>query len=198
MVTSTTHLGGRAKLLSPEEMTEAQRQLYDSFVQHAVPWAKSAGFTGQVPGGSVIGPFNIALYSPEIGAAFAKLQSVEESETTLSERVRQVVILTIGALWQCDYERYAHKAVARKAGLAPETIEVLANEAEPLQLNEEESLACEFTRRVATDHKVSPKLFQQAEASFGVRGIVDLLFLAGCYFTVCSLLNSFEVPTPTA
>jgi alkylhydroperoxidase family enzyme len=93
----------------------------------------------------VIGPFNLALQSPEIGAAFAKLQSTEESSTTLNPRIRQIVILTVGAMWKCDYERYAHKAVAEKVGLAPQVIHAVAEGSEPQGLAEDESLAWQVT-----------------------------------------------------
>jgi hypothetical protein len=45
-------------------------------------------------------------------------------------------------------------------------------------------------------HQVPQKTFDQAKAMFGIRGIVDMLFLAGCCDTVCSLLNTFEVSVP--
>jgi 4-carboxymuconolactone decarboxylase len=198
MPTTDTNLGGRIELLEPSAMTGSRKALYDSILREAVPWAQSSGFVAALPDGRVIGPFNVALQSPEIGAVFAKLQSKEESSTTLSPRVRQIVILTVGAIWQCDYERYAHKAVAKKVGFSQQAIDALANGSDPQGLSEEELLACRLTTQIALHHKVSQDLFESAQAAFGNQGIVDLLFLAGCYFTVCSLLNTFEVPVPNA
>ena len=60
----------------------------------------------------------------------------------------------------------------------------------------EETLAQRFTKQLALERTVSQDLFEQAKDVFGVRGIVDLLFLAGCYDIVCSLLNTFDVPVP--
>lgn len=75
-------------------------------------------------------------------------------------------------------------------------IDALANGSRPLGLSKQEILAHEFTRQIALHHQVSRELFDKAQAAFGNHGIVDLLFLAGCYHTVCSLLNAFEVPVP--
>jgi 4-carboxymuconolactone decarboxylase len=193
---TTTNPGGRIPLLQPDHLDEDQRRLYDSLNSTAVPWAQASGFVAKSDDGGLIGPFNVALHSPVIGAAFDKLQSVEAENTTLNQRVRQVVILTVGAVWQSDYERYAHKAVARKAGLAEETVTALANGDEAPGLLEEEIVAQRFTRQLILHHHVDQDLFDRAKGCFGVRGIVDLLFLAGCYQTVCSLLNGFEVPVP--
>jgi hypothetical protein len=35
-----------------------------------------------------------------------------------------------------------------------------------------------------------------AEQAFGSQGLVDLAYLLGWYYTVCALLNAFEVPVP--
>lgn len=196
MMKTAANLGGRIPLLKPEDMNEDQRRLYETLSKEAVPWSQASGFVAGLGDGSVIGPFDVALQSPAIGAAFGKLQSVEAENTTLTERVRQVVILTAGAVWRSDYERYAHKAVARKAGFPEETVDALAKAEPAPNLTDEEALAQRSTLQLMLHHHIEPSLFDQAKATFGVRGIVDLLFLAGCYQVVCSLLNTFEVPVP--
>ena len=114
-----------------------------------------AGFLAALPDGRVIGPFSLALQSPEIGAAFARLQSTEESSTTLSPRIRQIVILTVGSIWKSNYELYAHKTVAQKAEIAQQAIDALANGTDPRSLEEEELLAWQLVRQIAVDHRVS-------------------------------------------
>jgi 4-carboxymuconolactone decarboxylase len=63
-------------------------------------------------------------------------------------------------------------------------------------LTDEEKLAQRLIKQLMLDHHVPQELFEQVKATFDVRGIVDMLFLAGCYQIVCSLLNTFEVPVP--
>jgi 4-carboxymuconolactone decarboxylase len=196
MTTRTIELGGRIPLSTPASLSPSQRSLYDAINEQAVPWAQSAGFIAKLDDGRLVGPFNIALQSPEIGAAFWKLQSVEGEKTSLSERVRQVVILTVGSVWKSAYELYAHMAVARKAGLLEETVMALAQGHQSAGLTDEEKLAQRLIKQLMLDHHVPQELFEQVKATFDVRGIVDMLFLAGCYQIVCSLLNTFEVPVP--
>ena len=107
-----------------------------------------------------------------------------------------MVILAVGAVWQSDYERYAHSVVARKAGLSEEAIRTLAAGGLPEDLSEPEKLAQRYTRQLATEHRVDAALYHEAEQAFGQEGLVDLAYLAGIYHLVCGLLNSFEIPVP--
>ena len=196
MTGKSVELGGRIPLIKPGELTPAQLSLYENIDKHQVPWAEATGFVAKVADGSLIGPFNVALQSPEIGAAFGTLQSVEAKNTTLSERVRQVVILTVGSIWKSQYELYAHKAAARKAGITEGAIDALVTGRPSERLTDEEKQAQTFAGEITRNHRVSKEMFDQTKATFGIRGIVDILFLAGCYDVVCSLLNAFEVPAP--
>lgn len=74
----TTRLGGRLPLLDPETLAGGQRHLYDSIEATMVPWAERVGPRGKTADSRLIGPFNPALFSPEIASAFLALQVVEE------------------------------------------------------------------------------------------------------------------------
>ena len=197
MQESQQSLGGRLPLLKPEELKPEQKTLYDRLVSQAVPWAESSGFKARQPDGTLLGPFNCVLFSPKIATALIDMiQASESKDSTLTNRVRQVVILTVGAVWSSDYERYAHSAVAKKAGLPEDAIQALCKGEPATTLTQEEQLAQRFTRQITDTHKVDDQLYAEAVAAFGAEGIVDLLVLAGCYDTVSALLNAFQVPVP--
>ena len=196
MAESSQGLGGRVALFDPQTLTVPQRTVYNAINTKMIPWAESAGFKAKLEDGKLIGPFNTILFSPEIAGSFLALQGAEQEHTSLSERVRQVIILTVGAVWKSDYERYAHSAVARKAGLSEEAIFALAQGTEAEELSEAEKIAQRCTWQLMAEHQVSEELYSEAVATFGAHGIVDLIFLAGCYATVSSLLNAFRVPVP--
>ena len=85
-----------------------------------------AQFQSTADDGRLIGPFNPALLKPAIAAPFLDLQFAEQVHTSLSARVREIVILAVGAVWQADYELYAHLAIARKAGLSEDAARAVA------------------------------------------------------------------------
>ena len=191
------NLGGRLPLLDPAKLSETQREVYDLANSTMVPWAEAAHFQSKTADGRLIGPFNPVLLAPEMATCFADLQAAEARYTPLSERVRQVVILAVGAVWKADYELYAHSAVARQAGLSEAAIRSLASGGHPEDLSDEERVAQRFVRQLTAEHHVEEKLYRAAEAAFGREGLVAMTFLAGCYQVVCSLLNAFEIPAPT-
>ncbi len=190
------NLGGRLPLLKPTALDSAQKELYDRINAAFVPWAEAAGFQSKTADGRLIGPFNPVLFSPEIGHSFLELQKKEEEHTGLSERLRQVIILTVGSVWKAPYELYAHSAVARKAGFSDEAIRALAGGNECDELSGEERFAQQFTQQLAEKRSVGDAVFATAYSAFGAKGVVDMIVLAGFYFLVCSLLNAFQVPAP--
>lgn len=196
MPNRTENLGGRLPLLDPKSLSAGQKEVYDLVNKTMIPWTEKSGFQSTTEDGRFIGPFNPILFSPGISPAFIQLQIDEGKHTSLSERVRQVIILTVGAVWQSDYERYAHSAVARTAGLSEEAIRTLAAGGLPEDLSEPEKIAQRYTRQLSTEHRVDAALYREAEQAFGQEGLVNLAYLAGIYHLVCGLLNSFEVPVP--
>ena len=194
---SQQSLGGRLPLLRPEALKPEQKTLYDLLVKKAVPWAESSGFKARQPDGTLLGPFNCLLLSPKIATALFELNEIAEgNDSTLSPRVRQVVVLTVGAVWHSRYELYAHTAVGEKAGLPEEAIQALCKGEPATALTQEEQVAQRFTRQITETRQVDDQTYGEAVTAFGTEGIVDLLILAGCYDTVSSLLNAFQVPVP--
>jgi 4-carboxymuconolactone decarboxylase len=193
---TTEELGGRLKLLSPSTLNASQRHLYDEMEQTVVPWARAAGFQAQIEDGRLIGPFNTALLRPKVTGPFLALQAAESEHTSLSERTRQVVILTVGAVWQAEYELYAHSAAARDTGISEEAIHILTAGGLPPQLSEEERLAHRVARKLVVDRRIDDGLYTEAERVFTTSGVLDIVILVGTYQTVCGLLNTFAVPAP--
>ena len=186
----------RLPLLEAAALNPEQRELYERMKSKELIWAKESGFAAEGPEGVLFGPFNALVYSPELGAAQLNYLRTEREATSLDARVREVVILTVGAAFASQYELYAHRAVGEKAGLAAADIDALATGGQPPSLRPEELLAHRFVRATVVDHQVSPELFAQAKAAFGHKGLVDMLHLAGLYTTIALLLNAFEVPVP--
>ena len=190
-------LGGRLPLLGKSELDGAQSTLYDAMDKDLVPWAKQSGFQAITEDGRLLGPFNPLLYSPMLGQGFLEYLSAERKHTTLDAKVREVIILSVGAVWNSAYELYAHTAVAEKAGLEPEVIRALASGQTPSSLSGEQQVAHEFSRALAAEHKIEASLYGRAEQAFGRKGIVDMIHLISLYMGTSALLNAFAVPAPS-
>jgi 4-carboxymuconolactone decarboxylase len=189
-------LGGRLPLANPTDLVGPQRELFDKMTSMVVPWADDTGFHSTTDDGRFIGPFNPALLNPEMTSAVAELLLSEREHTSLSSRLREVVILAVGAVWQSDYELYAHTAAARRVGISKDAIRVLVSGGIPDDLSKDEMIAAELTRQLSTTHRVDETLYRQAENTFGTKGLTDIAILIGIYHTVCATLNLFEIPVP--
>ncbi len=195
-MTDEMKLGGRLPLLDPKALKPEQKTLYDQIDETLIPWATKAGFEGKTDEGRFIGPFNPFLYSPDVAAGFLKFMKANSEHTTLSKRVQEVVILSVGAIWKSHYELYAHSALARQAGLSESAIAALTAGGASDDLLPEEVVAHRFARQMVSEHRVDADLYNETERAFGRDGLVDLTFLMGIYLYTCVTLNAFEVPVP--
>ena len=194
---ATQSLGGRLELRNPGDLAGDEKALYDRIVSTTALWSQKAGFETRSGEGQLIGPFNSFLFSPQIGSALVDLSAAEARHTSLSPRVREIVILTVGAARHCDYERYAHAAVARTVGLAPSAIAALCRGEGSDDLDENEDIARRYTFQLATAPRIEDALYAQAQSAFGDKGLVDLAILVGIYQLVSGLLNGFAIPAPS-
>jgi 4-carboxymuconolactone decarboxylase len=191
-------LGGRLPLADPATLSSAQRELFDTLTKTWVAYANKLGVQATTEDGRLIGPFNAFLLHPELTAKLSEFQTAEATHTTLSPRVREVVIIVVGAVWRTDYELYAQINVARKAGLSNHAITTLANGDIPEDLSDHEKIAARLARDLATRHRVDDELYREAEQAFGRTGLFDIVAVMGVYQTVCGALALFEVPAPGA
>ena len=195
-LTEANDLGGRLPLLRPDELRDERRSLYDEMLATKIEWARKSGFQGDLPDGRLIGPFNVFLQTPEMARAFNAWIDTEAEHSSLSAKVRQVIILTVGGIWQSAYEVYAHSAVGRGAGLMGSTMRSIAAGSEPDELEPDERAAYRFTRALVRDRGVSDKPYAETVDAMGVQGVADMVQLIGLYLATSALLNAFDVPAP--
>ena len=187
--------GGRLPLLSPDRLDVDARRLYDRLVDGRLKL--NSLFINRLHTGELIGPFNACLYAPGIAAGFLEFHEAEERATQLSARVREVVILSVGAVWASAYEIYAHRAVAEKTGLPAHVAAAVAAGEQCDELSVQEQVAQRFTLELTGERAVNDDLYAEAEQAFGRQGLVALAFLAAAYGATCTMLNAFAVPAPS-
>lgn len=190
-------LGGRLPLADPAALSSVQRKLFDKLKETWVVYANQLGVQATTEDGRLIGPFNFFLLHPQVAEKLSDFQVAEATYTTLSQRTREVVIITVGAVWGAEYELYAQTFVARKAGLSDDAVAALANGDIPEELGNQEKIAARLTRALLTHHRVDDQLYREAEQAFGKTGLFDITALTGLYLTVCTGLTLFEVPAPS-
>ena len=188
-------LGGRLPLLDLSTATPAQLELAASIKAVAIPTQQATGIELLSPDGKLIGPLNSYLYNPTIGGALFGVGNAFAA-SSLSPRVKEIVILSVGGQWGSGYELYAHEKVAALYGVPQDAIESLAAGQAPVGLSGDDLIAAQFVQELVSTYRVSNELYHAAEAAFGQDGLVDLVNLAGTYLGASAALNVFEIPVP--
>ena len=188
-------LGGQLPLLKPGYLDPHQARARNSLFATRGAVAQAAGFTMELPGGELIGPFNAYLHVPAIFQALRDWMTAIQ-EYGLPADVQQVTILTVGAAWRCDYEIYSHTAEARHAGVPESAIEAILAGAPPVDLSPAADVAHRLALALAVDHAVDDDLYADAQAAFSTEQLIALVTLVGRYLNTAALLAAFRVPAP--
>jgi 4-carboxymuconolactone decarboxylase len=174
--------GPRFKPLAPEEMSEAQRKVYQEI----------AGG----PRGGVRGPFNALLRSPELADRAQKMGEYIRFNTSLPPRLSELAILVTARYWSSQYEWHAHYPFALKGGLPAKVAAELAQGRKPTGMNDDEAVVYDFCTELHERKAVSDATYKRALERFGERGIVDLVGVSGYYTLVSMVLNVARHPLP--
>ncbi|HWC78834.1 MAG TPA: carboxymuconolactone decarboxylase family protein [Pseudonocardiaceae bacterium] len=186
----------RLPLLRPADLTSEQQSLYRTF-DAMVATDEFAGMVTKQPDGAFLGPFAVMLHFPAAGEALARFCAEVSALPGLSPTARQVVILTVGGRQNAAYELYAHTIAAHGAGLRPDQIATLCAGGRPADLTAEENLAADVTGALLRGGPLPRSSYQAVVDKFGQEALDAMVLLTVQYLAICTLLNAYDVPTPT-
>lgn len=185
----------RLPALAPGDLDDRQRALYDAIAGGP----RAAGprlFALTDADGRLNGPFNAMLFAPEVGTALQELGAAIRYRSSLTARIREMAILAVAAHWDSAFERYAHEAVGRSAGLTDGELRSL-RDGEPPRLDDPaEEAALAVVRALLADGDIPEPLFQRAVSLIGNQAVVELTSLVGYYATLALQLRVFRVGLP--
>ena len=161
---------------SREQANPEQQEVYDHI--------------GSTRGGQVGRPFAVLLQRPEIARAMADLGSVIRFQSTLSDRDRELVIVTTAIERDCDFEWQAHRPLASEAGVSEETLEAVAGSSDVPDDRDDRIVA--YVRSLARTGKIDQETYEGALALFAEPGVVELTAIVGYYTLLAMVMNSVE------
>lgn len=146
--------------------------------------------------GSLTGPWNVLLRSPELMDRVRGLSDYVRFNGALPPRLSEFVILLTARQWSQAYEWNAHYPLAVKGGLNPEVAKAIADGRRPQGMADDEEALYEFCNELLRNHSVSDATYARAIAKFGERGILDTIGLMGHYSLIAMVLNTSRTPVP--
>ena len=148
------------------------------------------------PRGSLQGPFHAWLYSPDLADPAQKLGEFCRFSSALPKRLSELAILVIARHWCAQFEWYAHAPMAISAGISAEAVGAIQINEKPILNADDECLVYDFVSELLESRTVSQSTYDQAEATLGRLGVVDLAGIVGYYCLVSITLNVFDMPLP--
>jgi 4-carboxymuconolactone decarboxylase len=173
----------RIPLVTRDQIAENEKPAYDAFM------ASRAGRPN-------IGPYSLLLHMPEMAQRLEALRLCLRDEPSLSQKLQELVMISVAREMGCAFIWYAHAAAARTAGVRDDIVDAIRERRPLASLDPEERAAVDFTRELLQHRKVSGPTFDAATARFGQRGTMALTNLIACYAVLAYNMNAYELAAP--
>jgi 4-carboxymuconolactone decarboxylase len=183
-------------------MTPGQRETYDAILANRarVPQdgTHEAVYQPLRPqaDGSLGGPFNAWLRTPDVGRLLVQLGAALRFRTTLSPRLTELAILVVAREWTAQYEWYAHARLAEQAGVPVTVIDAIRRRDRPAFERPDDAAVYAFAAELLRTRAVGDDIYQAALTHVGEQGVVELVALLGFYTTISMALNTFRIEAP--
>jgi 4-carboxymuconolactone decarboxylase len=176
--------------VTEQDLEPAQREVWDVLVggQRGGKSVRAEGF--------LTGPFDALVRSPGVAQAASRLGEVLRFETELTQRERELAIITVVAHWQASFAWLGHAVYARESGLPAEVVADIAAGREPGFDSGSDRVIYQLVSELVRDGSVSDERYAAALALLGERRLVELVALTGYYCFSSVVLNAFRVPLP--
>jgi len=144
-------------------------------------------------GRDVAGVYRTFARHPKLYPPRQILSEYIRTKSTLSPRVREMLILRIG--WRCRsaYEWAAHAPAGRRAGLTDDQIRMLARSGDE-SWSAADAAIVRAADELFADDTISDRTWQALDEQFDEKQLLDVLITTGGYRMVSMVLNTFGVP----
>lgn len=148
------------------------------------------------PRGHLVGPFIVLMRSPEFMNRLQKTGEYLRFNSALPPRLSELAILITARAWTQQFEWVHHLTIAKKAGLAAEICDAIAEGRRPDKMADDEAVVHDLLMELIRNRSVSDPTYARAKEAFGERGIVDLVGIHGYYSLLAMLMNTACTPLP--
>lgn len=147
--------------------------------------------------GALRGPYRALLHDPELARRVGALGGfLRFGGGCLPGDVREIVVLAVARRLGSAFEWAMHEPHALSEGIRQDVIEALRAGREPSGLSPLQAEALEAAGYVLDGRSIPRDLQDGLAARLGLKGVVELVVLAGFYEMIARIISSFDVPLP--
>lgn len=148
-------------------------------------------------GTPVINMIKMAAHAPAILPHFAKMSGAILSKLKLQPKLREIAILRVAEILDCEYERTAHVKFSQQVGVTAQQIRDMAAWERSEAFDEIERAVLRFTDEVALTARVKNETFAGLAKYLDAGQLVELAHIIGFYGMLARVVIPFEVEVDT-
>jgi 4-carboxymuconolactone decarboxylase len=148
--------------------------------------------------GKVLNSYAVMMHAPELVSRVMHLGSYVRFESSLDEKMIEVLALTTSVELGNAYERTIHTAMAARKGVPAPLVDDIVARRELGQGAEEIRVPVACARELARSGALSDATFDAARAALGSQGVVELIATVGYYAMLAFLHNALQVRLPAS
>src|SRR5438445_4811294 len=147
--------------------------------------------------GRISGPSTVVLHSPGLARPWNEVSEYRHRDSIVEPQHAELAVCATAREKDCGYIWNAHVPLARKAGLAAETLDAVRDRRPVARLPDPERAVVLYVRQLLQSNRVESEVFDQLLNAHDARWMVELTGWIGRYGALAGILNAFEV-TPGA
>jgi len=130
---------------------------------------------------------------PALTTAFHTFNGHVLFATTLTPRQRELLVLRVANVRQCDYEWAQHVVLASDAGISPTEVEQIVQGPDAPGWISLEAALVRAVDELLADAKIAAGTWATLAAELDDQQLMDVVFTVGAYDALAMALESFEV-----
>ena len=169
----------RLPYLNREDLSESERDIFDDLMERF---------------GRLHNIHRALARSPELLRAFElHWGEAKRHHTRLDPVLRELAILTVGRLTQCEYAYVHHQGIAQRVGMRPEQLEQLEEWDNSPVFSEQEQAVIRYATEATQYVKVSDTTFDALRTFLDAEQIVQLVMIVAHFNMAARMLLPLEI-----
>jgi alkylhydroperoxidase family enzyme len=131
---------------------------------------------------------------PALAKAFLTFNNHVATASTVSKRVRELLILRIGWLRRSEYEFVQHLILGARAGLSAAELERIQFGPDAPGWSQEDADLLRAVDELHADACIKDETWARLSARFDTAQLLDIIFAVGCYDLLAMVFNTARLP----
>jgi 4-carboxymuconolactone decarboxylase len=144
-------------------------------------------------GARVMNFYKVVANSPHVARNVIRLGNSLIGRTTLSPKLRELTVMRIARLCDCEYEWVQHIPVALQSGVSQAQLDAIGSWEKANDFSDEERAILQYVDEVAQNVKVTDATFETLKKYLNEQHIVEITLAIGWWGMLARLFVPLEV-----